>query len=210
MLSIVRYSVLMEITARFASLCPKCNVQIREGQRVNWERGSKATHVVCPAVVIPISTPAYVPDRFLTKDDVGSYVLRSDTDTVFHVVETRDHTRYYAEKFVLIGGERTTEAGTVLNGDWQFESNSGERYSKLVARLIDANKLRRMTADEVIDFAVLYGRCVQHGGFLKSADSVDAGIGPVCAAKLGLDRKALAEANRSRRAAQHAATSVAA
>lgn len=38
----------MTITAKFASTCPNCLQTIREGQRVNWERGQKASHVECP------------------------------------------------------------------------------------------------------------------------------------------------------------------
>lgn len=38
----------MTIAARFESRCPSCSQWIRPGTQVNWERGSKATHVVCP------------------------------------------------------------------------------------------------------------------------------------------------------------------
>ena len=40
----------MTITAKFASICPKCSVSIIAGDRVNWTPGSMATHVVCPAI----------------------------------------------------------------------------------------------------------------------------------------------------------------
>ena len=197
----------MVITARFASTCPRCNNPIAVGAQVNWERGSKATHTVCPAARPASAAPVAPRNRFLTAADIGSYVYDStgiDNGSVFHVVETRGTKRFYAEKWVAIGGQRTVESGRLVqHGDWQFESSDGRRYSGLVAQLLDAGRLRRMTADEVIDFATLTGRCVQHGGFLTDATSVDAGIGPVCAAKLGIDRKALAEAARRRRAALH-------
>lgn len=39
----------MKITAKFASTCPSCGAQITPGTTVEWERGSKAVHVKCPA-----------------------------------------------------------------------------------------------------------------------------------------------------------------
>ena len=38
----------MVIRAKFNSRCPKCGNFINAGDEVNWERGSKATHVKCP------------------------------------------------------------------------------------------------------------------------------------------------------------------
>jgi len=40
----------MTITARFASQCPKCQTSIEIGEKVEWVKGSKATHKVCPMV----------------------------------------------------------------------------------------------------------------------------------------------------------------
>jgi len=37
----------MTITAKFASLCPCCNVRITPGTTVEWSRGTKARHVTC-------------------------------------------------------------------------------------------------------------------------------------------------------------------
>jgi hypothetical protein len=39
----------MQITARFGSTCPACGGQIPVGATVEWEKGQKARHVVCPA-----------------------------------------------------------------------------------------------------------------------------------------------------------------
>ena len=39
----------MIITAKFASTCPKCSKPIAVGTKVEWEKGSKATHVDCSA-----------------------------------------------------------------------------------------------------------------------------------------------------------------
>lgn len=38
----------MIITAKFSSVCPKCQTSIESGEKIEWERGSKATHVACP------------------------------------------------------------------------------------------------------------------------------------------------------------------
>ncbi len=43
----------MTITAKFASVCPCCNVRITPGTKVEWSKGSPARHVTCtgaPAV----------------------------------------------------------------------------------------------------------------------------------------------------------------
>lgn len=37
----------MIITAKFASVCPCCSLRIAVGERVEWERGSKARHAAC-------------------------------------------------------------------------------------------------------------------------------------------------------------------
>lgn len=37
----------MIITAKFASVCPCCSARIAVGEKVEWERGSKARHAAC-------------------------------------------------------------------------------------------------------------------------------------------------------------------
>lgn len=37
----------MIITAKFTSTCPKCNSQIASGTKVEWSKGTQATHVDC-------------------------------------------------------------------------------------------------------------------------------------------------------------------
>lgn len=39
----------MQITAKFPSVCPDCGHDIVAGQKVEWAKGQKATHVRCPA-----------------------------------------------------------------------------------------------------------------------------------------------------------------
>jgi len=38
----------MQIVAKYASTCPSCGGSIAEGADVEWERGAKARHVMCP------------------------------------------------------------------------------------------------------------------------------------------------------------------
>lgn len=40
----------MIITAKFASTCPQCTMPIPVGAQVEWERGAKARHAVCPGI----------------------------------------------------------------------------------------------------------------------------------------------------------------
>jgi hypothetical protein len=39
------------ITARYASICPTCGQAINPGDKVEWQRGAKATHTACPSAV---------------------------------------------------------------------------------------------------------------------------------------------------------------
>jgi hypothetical protein len=50
----------MVITARFASVCPRCNARIAVGSQVEWNKGSPAKHVSCrsepqPAVAVAVA-----------------------------------------------------------------------------------------------------------------------------------------------------------
>jgi hypothetical protein len=49
MCTVGRYIEVMSITARYSSVCPTCNQPISPGDQVEWQRGAKAIHVVCPA-----------------------------------------------------------------------------------------------------------------------------------------------------------------
>ncbi len=39
----------MIIVAKFSSMCPKCGQSIDPGSKVEWSKGSKASHVTCPS-----------------------------------------------------------------------------------------------------------------------------------------------------------------
>lgn len=46
----------MTITAKFASICPCCNVRITPGAKVEWTKGSPARHVTCGAASTTTTT----------------------------------------------------------------------------------------------------------------------------------------------------------
>lgn len=51
----------MTITAKFASICPCCNVRITPGTKVEWTKGSPARHVSCGTAAVT-STRVMVAD----------------------------------------------------------------------------------------------------------------------------------------------------
>jgi hypothetical protein len=54
-----RYLSEMVIKAKYPGVCPKCGGIINKGDRIEWTRGSKPTHVVCPASPVkPVSRGA--------------------------------------------------------------------------------------------------------------------------------------------------------
>ena len=50
----------MTITAKFASICPCCNVRITPGTKVEWTKGSPARHVTCTSSSTTQAAPAYM------------------------------------------------------------------------------------------------------------------------------------------------------
>lgn len=47
-----------QIIARYASTCPKCLKWITVGTKVEWSKGTKATHVACPSAEVAAATPS--------------------------------------------------------------------------------------------------------------------------------------------------------
>jgi len=69
----------MIITARFSSTCPKCGQFIDAGSKVEWSKGSRATHVKCPtATSTPkpkaVSTPKPAVKKSLPSVEAAPYV----------------------------------------------------------------------------------------------------------------------------------------
>jgi len=158
--------------ARFTSLCAAgCGHAIEPGQWMLYAN-RVSRHVECPRGVpaaAPVATPA--PKR-INVEDKGVYVLDGE---VVQVVVTKDGQRTYALRWRETSGERVTEAGTFVNGEYVYERG-------LVAEV--AARGRKMTTDEAKRFVLRFGVCCRCHRVLKARKSVLAavedGLGPVC------------------------------
>ena len=159
--------------SRFTSTCRACGATIEVGEIILWSRASGARHELCPQV-----EQAPEPKRIAVEDQ-GVYVMPDGT--VVKVQANRSKTRTYAKRWVEIGGTRITEAGTFVNGEYEFVPGLVEQV---------AEQGRKMGAAEAEAFIIRYGRCVRCGRALKDADSVAAAMGPVCRGYFGLTTSA--------------------
>jgi hypothetical protein len=110
---------------------------------------------------------------------VGAYVLADGS--VAKVQMNRGHTNVYPQRWVVINGERLTEADTIERGEYRYIEDPLAR-EQLMTEIRTA--ARRMTGDEARAFAIRYGVCAVCGLSLKAAKSVQRGIGPVCWGRL--------------------------
>lgn len=94
-------------------------------------------------------------------------------DVVYVVKRARESGNLYAKRIVEIGGERLTEAGTVINAEFE--------YAPGVIRALSAED--KMTFERAKALTIRYGFCVACGRHLKAAKSVTDGIGPICRKK---------------------------
>lgn len=102
--------------------------------------------------------------------DAGVY----ERDGVVYVVKAaRESGNLYAKRIVEIGGERLTEAGTVINAEFE--------YAPGVIRTLGPE--HKMDYERAKALTIRYGFCIACGRHLKAAKSVDVGIGPVCRTK---------------------------
>lgn len=90
--------------------------------------------------------------------------------TVYKVQRSKTSGHLYAKRLILIGGKRLTTAGEKVNLEYE--------YAPGAMRILKASD--RMDLDTAKRFGIEYGICIVCGAFLKDADSVEAGIGPVC------------------------------
>jgi hypothetical protein len=103
--------------------------------------------------------------------EIGIY--RNDAGEIFKVQKSKQTEGLYAMKLTPIGGQRLSEAGEKVQ--WKFV------YAKGAIRTLTASN--RLTLEAAKAFGIQYGVCVVCGRTLVDADSVAAGIGPVCAKK---------------------------
>ena len=91
--------------------------------------------------------------------------------TVYKVQWTQDRARQYAKKLVETGNERITEAGTVVEIEFEYAPGA----------IHHIRPEHRMPMERAEQLTIRYGRCLACGHALRAAKSVKAGIGPVCA-----------------------------
>lgn len=93
-------------------------------------------------------------------------------DKIYKVQRTRDKQRLYAKVLAMTIGEakRLTATGSTVKSEYV--------YAPGVFRLIDAR--HRITGERAEELSIIFNNCIVCGRHLKAADSVKAGIGPVC------------------------------
>jgi hypothetical protein len=105
-------------------------------------------------------------------EPVGPGVYETPDGNVYVVKQTQDKQRVYAKRMIEIGGERLTEADTIVKIDFE--------YAPGAIRDIRSEHRMSLTRAEELQLMIRYGRCICCGRNLKAADSVARGIGPVC------------------------------
>ena len=103
-------------------------------------------------------------------DPVTEAGLYEQDGTVFKVQISKTSGKAYAKRLVIIGGKRLMTDGEKANLEYVYEPGA-------VKTLRPEDKMDLEAAKR---FGIEYGFCVRCGAFLKDADSVEAGIGPVC------------------------------
>lgn len=93
---------------------------------------------------------------------------------IYKVQRAKKSGNLYAKRLTVFTGQRLTEENNVVNFEFQYEAGS---IKQLTAAM-------RMTLEQAKSFGIKYGVCCVCGAFLKDAESVAAGIGPVCAGRV--------------------------
>jgi hypothetical protein len=97
-------------------------------------------------------------------------------DGIFVVKRTRDGERVYAKKLVDTPDRVSDYDGSHLPFDFEYAAGA-------IAKLSEDD---RMPFERAKKLAIRYGRCINCGRRLKAAESVEAGIGPVCRKRFAL------------------------
>ena len=96
--------------------------------------------------------------------------LYQQDGVVYKVQVSKTSGKPYAKRLIVIGGKRLMESGDKANLEYEYAPGA-------VRSLRPEDKMDLEAAKR---FGIEYGFCVRCGAFLKDADSVEAGIGPVC------------------------------
>lgn len=152
---------------RYAGPCAKCGhrVEAEAGVLGGQPGGWFVLHADDECDPTPVAPPAPAPQLV-----PGVYVLDGQ---VLKVQERRDKRGVYTLRWHEISGERLLDHDGVsrVQGEWEYAPS-------FKAVLTDDH---RMTLDEAKAFILRYGICARCGRKLKAAESVERGIGPVCA-----------------------------
>jgi hypothetical protein len=151
--------------AMYKGRCRNCGGAITPGEEIKSISRGVAEHVQCPA------NPVQVEERQPRKpavDKVGVY--ETPEGKIYTVTLNKKKTGTYAKEVVEIGGVRTTDAGIFVNVEF--------RYARGV--IYSLTPEMKMTGARAQELTLRYGRCIVCGRFLKAAESVLQGIGPVC------------------------------
>lgn len=97
----------------------------------------------------------------------GIYVT---AEGIVKVQQNRRKSNVYALVWTSINGERLNLDDEHVNGEWSYAPGL----------ILSLKPEQKMTLDEAKHFTLVFGQCPRCGRTLKAADSVEAGIGPVC------------------------------
>jgi hypothetical protein len=95
-------------------------------------------------------------------------------DAIYVVKQNRAKTRMYAKRLTELRdaqGDRLTDAGGHVRFDFEYAAGA----------IYDLSEQDRMPESRAKDLHVRYGRCLNCGRTLKVAESLERGVGPVCA-----------------------------
>lgn len=96
--------------------------------------------------------------------------LYEQDGSIYKVQISKTSGKAYAKRLITFGGKR-------LMGDGE-KANLEYEYAPGAARSLRPEN--KMDLEAAKRFGIEYGFCVRCGAFLRDADSVEAGIGPVC------------------------------
>ena len=152
------------LISRYGGTCPRCKESFVAGVSAITQENGRWVHAGgCEAK-----------QGFVGVEHKGVYVMPDGT--VCRIRQTRDGERTYASRWHEIGGKRLTDAGEVVNAEYEYVPG----LAPYVAR-----EGKKMTLQQAAAFMVRYGVCARCGAHLKDAKSVLRGIGPVCVTFFG-------------------------
>lgn len=182
----------MTITAKFSSRCPNCQTAINVGDKVEWNRGERAYHTVCPTMDLTLSMVVDVtPTLGPVVDQSG--IIKFLNAAKAHLKAPK--VRFLApdgkgELRISMAPDSGKNAGALYVKVNDFYMGmirqSGEvvRLSPELVACIERIAINPVAAAKA--YGALMGRCSFCGIELTDAGSVEVGYGPICAKHYGL------------------------